>query len=145
MRAARAHIESGHPEAARSEVHDVLSHMFTGLDAARDDAVERTNAAIVSESKMKMEGSLLTNAERRGPPAEPEDPLPYPVQVDEAVQKLSDKKRQVWDLRQNCQMSFAEIAAEMGYQKEVTVRSLWHHAKKQLEKLMAATGARRSV
>jgi hypothetical protein len=85
MQRARKHIESGNPEAARPEVHDVLNLMFMGLSAARQNAVERTNAAIVAESNMKMEGSPLTNAERRGPPGNPEDALPYPVQVDEAA------------------------------------------------------------
>jgi hypothetical protein len=90
MRRARIHIESGHPEAARPEVENIFGLMEMGLEAARDDAVERTNAAIVSESNLKMAGSSQTNAERRGPPGEPEDAKPYPVQVDEAAARQYD-------------------------------------------------------
>ena len=90
MRRARLLIESGQPEEARAEVEDVLHLMFKALSAAREDAVERTNAAIVSESNMKMEGSSQTNAERRGRPGIPEDAVPYPVQVEGAASRQQD-------------------------------------------------------
>jgi hypothetical protein len=87
MRRARLHIDAGHPEAVRAEVRAVLGLIFAGLRSARDDAVDRTNLAIVRESNMKMEGSNLTNAERRGPEGAPEPAVPSPVHVGSAAEE----------------------------------------------------------
>ncbi len=81
MEGARLHIDAGHPQAAKAEVRAVLGLMTAGLRSARDDAVERTDAAILSESTMRMDGSPLTNAERRGPEGEPESVVPAPARV----------------------------------------------------------------
>ena len=81
MRRARLHIDAGHPEAAKADVRAVIGLITAGLRSARDDAVERTNHAIVRESNMRMDGNPLTNAERRGPQGQPEDAIPYPARV----------------------------------------------------------------
>lgn len=56
--------------------------------------------------------------------------------LDMAVQQLSDKHRKALDLRYNCGMEHAEIAEELGYNKEVTVRAVVFRAKEQLRKIM---------
>lgn len=54
-------------------------------------------------------------------------------QVEAAILELRDRHRQVLDLRDHCEMSFEEIAAEMGFEKAVTVRSLYHRAREELK------------
>jgi hypothetical protein len=85
MKDARLHIESGHTAAAAKEVEEVIGLMVYNLEIARDNAVERTNAAILAENQMYTEGSTQTNGERRGSAGTPEPPIPYPDQVDEAA------------------------------------------------------------
>jgi hypothetical protein len=85
MSRARLLIDAGHPEQAKPLVRPVMGQMFAGLQAARQDAVNRTNAAIVRESNMHMDGSPLTNAERRGPEGQPEDAVPLPGRVSTAA------------------------------------------------------------
>jgi hypothetical protein len=85
MNDARLNIEAGHPERARPEVEEIVGLMVMNLETARDNAVERTNAAIVAENQMIMAGSAYTNGQRRGSLATPEEPRPYPEQVDAAA------------------------------------------------------------
>ncbi len=59
--------------------------MFAGLQAAKQDAVTHTNGAIVRESNIHMNGSPLTNAERRGPEGQPEEAIPLPNRVSSAA------------------------------------------------------------
>jgi hypothetical protein len=86
MNRARTLIEAGHPESAKPEVRSVLGLMSAGLRAAKEDAISRSNAAIVRESNMKMDGNPLTNAERRGPKGQPEDAIPLPGQIRSAAE-----------------------------------------------------------
>lgn len=53
-----------------------------------------------------------------------------------ALEQLSERHRVVLDLRDHCEMSYAEVAAEMGYKKAVTVRSLYSRAKQRLRELL---------
>lgn len=55
----------------------------------------------------------------------------------EALKELSDKHKQVIELRLFQGRPFAEIAPRMGYTKEVTVRSLYMRALQRLQVLLA--------
>lgn len=59
--------------------------------------------------------------------------------VERALLLLSDRHRTILDLRDNCEMTFEEIAGEMGYNKVVTMRSLYRRAREELRKVVAAT------
>ena len=95
MNRARTLIEAGHPEAAKPEVRSVLGLMAAGMRTAKEDAINRTNAAIVRESNMHMDGNPLTNAERRGPKGQPEDAIPLPGRVRQAAET---QYRDIYDL-----------------------------------------------
>ena len=60
--------------------------------------------------------------------------------VDGALDELSEKHKRVIELRMFQGKSFAEIAPELGYDKEVTVRSLHMRAMQRLQELLAAFG-----
>lgn len=60
--------------------------------------------------------------------------------LDAALGELSDKHKRVIELRMFQGKSFAEIAPELGYDKEVTVRSLHMRALQRLQELLAAFG-----
>ena len=60
--------------------------------------------------------------------------------VDSALDELSEKHKRVIELRMFQGKSFAEIAPELGYDKEVTVRSLHMRAMQRLQELLAAFG-----
>jgi hypothetical protein len=85
MERAKVLIDAGHPEQAKPEVRSVLGLMAAGLRTAREDAVARTNAAVVAESNLHLDGHPRTNAERRGPEGQPEDVTPLPVKVRQAA------------------------------------------------------------
>ena len=53
--------------------------------------------------------------------------------VEQALLGLGERHRTVIDLRDNCEMSFEEIAVEMGYTKTATMRSLYHRARQELQ------------
>ena len=57
-----------------------------------------------------------------------------------ALDELSEKHKRVIELRMFQGKSFAEIAPELGYDKEVTVRSLHMRAMQRLQELLAAFG-----
>lgn len=81
MSRAKLFIDAGHPEQAQHLVRPTMGLMFAGLQAARQDAVERTNEAILQENAMHMDGNPLTNGQRRGPHGQPEQPIPLPNAV----------------------------------------------------------------
>lgn len=85
MERAKLLIDAGHPEQAKPEVGSVLRMMAAGLRTAREDAVSRTNAEVVAESNLHMDGHAKTNAERRGPEGQPEDVTPLPGKVRQAA------------------------------------------------------------
>jgi len=60
--------------------------------------------------------------------------------LDAALERLSDKHKRVIELRMFQGKSFAEIAPAMGYDKEVTVRSLHMRALHRLQELLAEFG-----
>ena len=60
--------------------------------------------------------------------------------LDAALGELSEKHKRVIELRLFRGKSFAEIAPELGYDKEVTVRSLHMRALQRLQELLAAFG-----
>lgn len=60
---------------------------------------------------------------------------------DRALQELSDKHKRVIELRMFQGKSFAEIAPLIGYDKEVTVRSLHMRALRRLQELLAEFGS----
>ena len=60
--------------------------------------------------------------------------------LDAALGELSEKHKRVIELRLFQGKSFAEIAPELGYDKEVTVRSLHMRALQRLQELLAAFG-----
>jgi len=60
--------------------------------------------------------------------------------LDAALGQLSDKHKRVIELRLFQGKSFAEIAPELGYDKEVTVRSLHMRALQRLQELLASFG-----
>ena len=60
---------------------------------------------------------------------------------DRALHELSDKHKRVIELRMFQGKSFAEIAPMIGYDKEVTVRSLHMRALRRLQELLAEFGA----
>lgn len=90
MQGARRSIDTGHPERARDTVSDVLGLMMQGLRVAKDNAVGRTNAAIVAENHMVTDGSTLTNGQRRAPAGSTEPPLPDPGDVSRAAETQYD-------------------------------------------------------
>lgn len=60
--------------------------------------------------------------------------------LDKALEQLSDKHKRVIELRLFQGKSFAEIMPELGYTKEVTVRSLHMRALQRLQELLAEFG-----
>jgi DNA-directed RNA polymerase specialized sigma24 family protein len=54
----------------------------------------------------------------------------------QALQQLSDKHKRVIELRMFQGKPFAEIMPELGYTKEVTVRSLYMRAVQRLQELL---------
>lgn len=60
--------------------------------------------------------------------------------LDAALGELSEKHKRVIELRLFQGKSFAEIGPELGYDKEVTVRSLHMRALQRLQELLAAFG-----
>lgn len=56
--------------------------------------------------------------------------------IDDALQQLGDKHRRVIELRLFQGRPYAEIMAELGYTKEVTVRSLYMRAVQRLQELL---------
>ncbi|HEB54597.1 MAG TPA: sigma-70 family RNA polymerase sigma factor [bacterium] len=61
--------------------------------------------------------------------------------LDRALDQLSDKHKRVIEMRMFQGKSFAEIMPELGYTKEVTVRSLHMRALQRLQELLAEFGA----
>ena len=61
--------------------------------------------------------------------------------LDRALEQLSDKHKRVIELRLFQGKSFAEIMPLLGYNKEVTVRSLHMRALHRLQELLAEFGA----
>ena len=90
MQRAQRLIDAGHPEMARSDVNDVLGLMMQGIRVVKDDAVTRTNAAIVAENGMVTDASPLTNGQRRAPTGSTEPPLPQPDEVSTAANTQFD-------------------------------------------------------
>lgn len=64
----------------------------------------------------------------------------FEAQLATALQQLDDKHRQILDLRDHCEMSYDEIATEMGYKKAATMRSLYKRAKARLKAQLADNG-----
>ena len=60
--------------------------------------------------------------------------------LDAALEQLSEKHKRVIELRLFQGRSFAEIAPALGYDKEVTVRSLHMRALRRLQELLSAFG-----
>jgi len=60
--------------------------------------------------------------------------------LDEALLELSPKHKRVIELRMFQGKPFAEIMPELGYTKEVTVRSLYMRAVQRLQELLAQFG-----
>ena len=58
--------------------------------------------------------------------------------LDVALDQLSDKHKRVIELRMFQGKSFAEIMPELGYSKEVTVRSLHMRAMQRLQELLGS-------
>lgn len=87
---ARIASEGGDPTALRRYGADLLGLLMQGLRVAKDDAVTRTNAAIVAENNSTTEGSSLTNAQRRAPAGSAEPPLPAPGDVAQAAESQYD-------------------------------------------------------
>lgn len=57
--------------------------------------------------------------------------------LDKALQQLSDKHRRVIELRLLQGKQYADMIGELGYTKEVTVRSLYMRAMERLQQLLA--------
>jgi hypothetical protein len=90
MTRARRQIEAGQTERAKKDVSDVLGLMMQGLRVAKENAVTRTNAAIIAENQMHTEGSMLTNGQRRAPQGSSEPPLPAASAVSSAAETQFD-------------------------------------------------------
>ncbi len=58
--------------------------------------------------------------------------------LEELILQLPEQQRLVLDLRDGCGMSFDEVAVEIGYDKTVTVRSIYKRAKDTLQEQLAA-------
>ena len=56
-----------------------------------------------------------------------------------ALEKLDERQREVIDLRDHCEMTFAEISEEMGG-TAATLRSLYKRAKQDLRERLAQNG-----
>jgi hypothetical protein len=87
---ARLAKEAGDPSAVSRDGADLLGLLMQGLRVAKDDAVTRTNAAIIAENASQTEGSPLTNAQRRAPAGSAEPPLPAPADVAQAAEAQYD-------------------------------------------------------
>lgn len=138
-----------------------FERLATGrFDEARSEGGFRNwLAKHIVESKVR-DAARRKNAQKRGggrqqlmrdtfgsaiePPVAAQTPTPSEVlrgrevseDVESAILQLSDRHRRVLDLRDHCAMRFEEIAAEMGFQKAVTVRSLYHRAREELKALL---------
>ena len=64
----------------------------------------------------------------------------FEEKLNEAIEQLDERHRKIIDLRDHCEMSFEEIAAEMSYKKAATMRSLYKRAKGKLRDLLGQMG-----
>jgi hypothetical protein len=72
---------SGGSAMLESEVSELLHTLLASIEAAKDNAVSRTNTAIQTEHAMITEGCTKTNGERRGETS----PKPTAEQIDQAA------------------------------------------------------------
>lgn len=90
----RARYESGDRNAL-SNARDILARILEPLEDAKDNAVSRTNTAVINENNKTMPGCTKTNGERRG---ETGTPKPTLSQIeDAATQQFNDVLRLVAD------------------------------------------------
>jgi hypothetical protein len=85
----RERYEAG-DESALASGRDILERVLRPLNQARQDAVARTNEAIVQENRSIEEGCTETNGERRAVSPNAEPPLPSPAAVASAARQQYD-------------------------------------------------------
>lgn len=81
-------------ESAMSQASELLHELLGALEAAKDNAVERTNVAITQEHAQVAEGCTKTNGQRRGE----DTPKPEPTNVENAA---NQQYRDIMDLVTN--------------------------------------------
>lgn len=98
-----------------------------GLDRQLSDFDDAGGRQRFADERVQRQTMLVRYQELRGA-------------LDVALEQLSDKHKRVIELRLFQSRSFAEVAPALGYDKEVTVRSLYMRALHRLQELLAEFG-----
>lgn len=150
-------------------VQETFMYAFDGIKAGKfdenhSDGGFRNWIATIAVNKIR-DRARVKNAQKRGSGREKlmrdafssdigdpgfASPLARPSQIirgkefesklSEALELLEERHRTIIDLRDHCEMNYDEIAAEMGYKKAATMRSLYKRAKAKLKEHLEALG-----